>query len=140
MPLIVMVGHPCSGKTSRALELQAHFVALGMEVTLVNHESLALVRSTMYASSEAEKKGRNALKSTLERFLSPAPNKILIFDYLNSIKGYRYEAWCRAREMQTQHCTVRLTRNRETTRGKSDGSNSDGDGHSFVCCSASARS
>lgn len=107
MPLIVMVGHPCSGKTRRAKELAAHFSAAGLDVTVVNHESLNLARASMYATNDSEKKGRSALKSTLERFLSPSPHKLLIFDYLNSIKGYRYEAWCRAREMQTQHCTVR---------------------------------
>lgn len=70
----------------------------------------------MYASSESEKKGRSALKSTLERFLSPSANKLLIFDYLNSIKGFRYEAWCRAREMQTTHATVYVDTPVETCR------------------------
>lgn len=106
MPLIVLVGHPCSGKSRRAAELAAHYSAAGLEVTTVSSESLGLNRTTMYGSSEAERKARAALKSALERFLSPSPGKLLMFDYLNSIKGYRYEAWCRAREMQTQHATV----------------------------------
>ena len=104
MPLIVMVGHPCAGKTRRSLALQSHFSELGHEVMIINHESINLPRSTMYASNEAEKKGRSTLKSTLERFLSA--KKIVIFDYLNSIKGYRYELWCRAREVQTQCVTI----------------------------------
>ena len=114
------VGHPCSGKTTRALELHAHFTALGLDVTLINHESLSLSRSAMYSTPDSEKKGRSALKSTLERFLSPSPNKLLIFDYLNSIKGFRYEAWCRAREMQTTHATVYVDTPVEVCRAWND--------------------
>lgn len=94
----------CLVQTTRANALQAHFQSLGHDVMIINHESLNLSRSAMYASSESEKKGRATLKSTLERFLSA--KKLIIFDYLNAIKGYRYEMWCRAREVQTQHCTI----------------------------------
>jgi len=104
MPLVVMVGHPSSGKTTRAQQLQQHFTKLGHEVTVINHESLALPRAASYASNESEKKLRATFKSTVERFLNA--KRIVIFDYLNYIKGFRYEMWCRAREAQTQHCTV----------------------------------
>lgn len=83
-------------------------------MVLINHESINLSRTAMYASNEAEKKGRATLKSTLERFLST--KKVVIFDYLNQIKGFRYEMWCRAREVQTQHCTVRKEEKGATLR------------------------
>jgi len=125
MPLIVLVGHPCSGKSRRAAELAAYFSAsttenggsgLGMEVTVVSVDGLKLNRATMFSSSESERRGRAALKSALERFVSPSPQKLLIFDYLNSIKGYRYEAWCRAREAQTPMLTLFVDTPVETCR------------------------
>jgi len=74
------------------------------ELVLINHESLSLPRSTFYSSPHNEKAGRSAIRASVERHLTSS--RILLVDYLNDIKGYRYEMWCRAREVGTTYCVV----------------------------------
>ena len=71
---------------------------------MVNHETLLLPRSTMYASSQAEKAGRSAFRASMERKLTSS--RVVLMDYLNDVKGFRYELWCRAREVASTYCVV----------------------------------
>jgi protein KTI12 len=52
----------------------------------------------------SEKKGRGALLSAVEKDISKST--VVILDFLNTIKGYRYELYCRAKTASTQHCVV----------------------------------
>ena len=74
------------------------------ELVLINHESLQLPRSTFYSSPQHEKAGRSAIRAAVERHLSSS--RVLLVDYVNDIKGFRYELWCRAREMGSTYCVV----------------------------------
>ena len=58
----------------------------------------------MYGSSQAEKAGRSAFRAAVERSLTSS--RVVVVDYLNHIKGYRYELWCRARETGTTYAVV----------------------------------
>lgn len=50
MPLVVMCGYPCSGKSRRAKELKNHFeVSRGKTVHLAGDESLNLERNAVYS-------------------------------------------------------------------------------------------
>lgn len=50
MPLVVMCGYPCSGKSKRAKELKNHFeVSRGKTVHLAGDESLNLERNAVYS-------------------------------------------------------------------------------------------
>lgn len=50
MPLIVMCGHPCSGKTRRAEELKAHFEKnMERQVHVVGDEALGVDRNGVYS-------------------------------------------------------------------------------------------
>jgi protein KTI12 len=49
---------------------------------------------------------RGFLKSNVEKELSK--EKVIIFDSLNYIKGYRYEMYCLARAVKTTNCVVQL--------------------------------
>ena len=82
------------------------------ELVLINHESLLLPRSTFYSSLQNEKAGRSAIRASVERHLTSS--RILLVDYVNDIKGFRYELWCRAREMGTTYCVVYCDVARET--------------------------
>jgi len=53
MPLIVMSGIPCSGKTLRAQQLRHYFEAKGIAVHLINEESLLIVRDHGYKGTAA---------------------------------------------------------------------------------------
>ena len=105
MPLAVMCGYPCAGKSWRANQLAGALRAQGCErVHVVNETSLGIRRCEGYASASAEKQTRGALKSEVERLLSA--DTIVIVDSLNYIKGFRYELHCVARLLKTPLCVV----------------------------------
>ncbi|XP_008410539.1 protein KTI12 homolog isoform X2 [Poecilia reticulata] len=105
MPLIVMCGYPCSGKTLRAEELKAHFEeTTDRQVHIVGDRALGVDRNSVYADSQKEKDTRASLKAEVERKVNK--DNIVILDSLNYIKGYRYELFCLTKHAQTPHCLV----------------------------------
>lgn len=48
MPLVVICGIPCSGKTRHAQLLEKHFLESGKKVHLINEESLHIAKSDGY--------------------------------------------------------------------------------------------
>eukprot|EP01095_Lingulamoeba_sp_RSL-Kostka_P007761 TRINITY_DN2514_c0_g1_i1.p1 TRINITY_DN2514_c0_g1~~TRINITY_DN2514_c0_g1_i1.p1 ORF type:complete len:391 (-),score=145.60 TRINITY_DN2514_c0_g1_i1:199-1371(-) len=105
MPLIVMVGPPASGKTTRAKELKEYFTKVkGKEVVIVNEESCKIIKNVGYKDSKEEKNTRSTLRAGVERTLNNSV--VVIFDSMNYIKGFRYEMFCTAREYGTAHCLV----------------------------------
>lgn len=106
MPLVIVCGLPCSGKTAVAEAVAAHLrEARGAEVVVVNEEALGLSRSRVYSSAAEEKRARSALRAAVERSVSRRVTVVADTE-ANHIKGMRYELHCRAREAQTPHCTV----------------------------------
>jgi protein KTI12 len=104
MPLVLMCGYPCSGKSRRAQELALALQAQGHTVHLVGEEGLGVERGVAYANSTAEKQVRGGIKSAVDRLLRG--NTCVIVDSLNYIKGYRYELYCIARSMKTSSCVI----------------------------------
>ncbi|XP_075998378.1 protein KTI12 homolog [Genypterus blacodes] len=115
MPLIVMCGFPCSGKTRRTEELKVYFEENGgRKVHVVGDGVMGVERNTVYADSQKEKNVRGALKAAVERKVNK--DDIVILDSLNYIKGYRYELYCLIKHTQTPHCLVYcLTSGEEST-------------------------
>jgi protein KTI12 len=106
MPLIVICGGPCSGKTTRAMQLKQYYESKNQVVTLINEEQFNINKSSIYASSTSEKTHRSLLKSLLEKHISP--KTLTIIDSLNYIKGSRYEFYCLVRNCKTRHCVIYL--------------------------------
>uniref|UniRef100_A0A7N6BJV8 Protein KTI12 homolog n=1 Tax=Anabas testudineus TaxID=64144 RepID=A0A7N6BJV8_ANATE len=105
MPLIVMCGYPCSGKTRRAEELKTYFeLNTERKVHIVGDGALDVQKNCVYADSQKEKDVRAALKAEVERKVNK--DDIVILDSLNYIKGYRYELFCLIKHTQTPHCLV----------------------------------
>ncbi|XP_076588898.1 protein KTI12 homolog [Chaetodon auriga] len=105
MPLIVMCGYPCSGKTRRAEELKVYFEQnCDRKVHIVGDGALDVEKNTVYADSQKEKNVRASLKAEVERKVNK--DHIVILDSLNYIKGYRYELFCLIKHAQTPHCVV----------------------------------
>lgn len=105
MPLIVMCGYPCSGKTRRTNELKLYFEQKSdRKVHVVADAALGVEKNSVYADSQKEKNARGALKAEVERKVSK--DDIVILDSLNYIKGYRYELFCLIKHAQTPHCLV----------------------------------
>ena len=67
MPLIVICGLPCSGKTTRANELKSYFQEKGSTVYMINDDLFGAKRNETYSSSINEKSVRGSLKAAVER-------------------------------------------------------------------------
>ncbi|CAJ1056730.1 protein KTI12 homolog isoform X1 [Xyrichtys novacula] len=105
MPLIVMCGYPCCGKTRRAEELKDYFEKnTERKVYVVGDGALDVDKNSVYADSQKEKNVRAALKAEVERKVNK--DDVVILDSLNYIKGYRYELFCLIKHTQTPHCLV----------------------------------
>ena len=122
MPLVILCGVPCSGKTTVTNELVQVFRDRGIckKIQIINEESLLLNRKECYASSLSERKARDTLKAAVERVLSK--DCLVICDSLNYVKGFRYELFCKARTMLTLSCVVYCENNDtlEFNRGYED--------------------
>eukprot|EP00794_Sanderia_malayensis_P000251 gene251-870_t len=106
MPLIIMCGFPCSGKSLRAAQLKEYFEKeKGKKVVLIDEHSIGGVhKDDVYSSSIKEKSTRASYKAAVERVISR--DDIVILDSLNYIKGYRYELHCVVKSHKTLHCLV----------------------------------
>lgn len=114
MPLIIVTGHPCSGKSTFSLRLREYLEGKGCAVLMVNEESEKISRDVGYADSGREKTTRGVLKSAIDHNLND--RTYVIADSLNYIKGYRYELYCMARTQNTQHCCVLVQCNEEVSQ------------------------
>lgn len=97
MPLIVIVGGPGSGKSTRAIELKNFFESQKQKVVHVVSENeiikdSGIPKNDVYEKSQLEKIIRADLKSNSLRKLNR--NDLVIIDGGNYIKGYRYEIYC----------------------------------------------
>ncbi|XP_078285890.1 protein KTI12 homolog [Rhinoraja longicauda] len=108
MPLVLLCGLPCSGKSRRAAELGRYLrEEAGSKVVEVAEWSLGLAgggRNMVYADSQKEIELRGALKAVVERKINK--EDVVIMDSLNYIKGYRYELYCMIKHAQTPHCLI----------------------------------
>lgn len=97
MPLVVLVGCPASGKSTRAAELKSFFESHKQKVVHVVSENeivknSGIPKNEVYEKSQKEKIIRADLKSNSLRNLNK--NDLVIMDGGNYIKGYRYEVYC----------------------------------------------
>lgn len=106
--LVVITGNPCSGKSGIATRLAEIIRASGLDAVVIDeNEALHLKRSEAYTNVVSEKNTRGHLRSEAERAMSQ-PNRLVILDSLNNIKGYRYELWCLARAAATRYCVLHV--------------------------------
>ncbi|OQV26127.1 Protein KTI12-like protein [Hypsibius exemplaris] len=107
MPLIVLCGLPCSGKSTRAAELRESLQkSTILPIMIVSDNDLFQTDSkdTIYADTSKEKNLRATIKSDVHRALSK--EVVVIMDAQNYIKGYRYEVYCITKSAKTTQCTV----------------------------------
>lgn len=104
MPLIVMCGLPCSGKTTRAAEIEKFFKEKEVKVHLIGDNYLGIDKNEVYADSKKEKELRGNLKSETQRKVNK--EDVVILDSPNYIKGFRYELFCVIKGSRTPHCIV----------------------------------
>ncbi|KAH0611146.1 uncharacterized protein H6S33_011573 [Morchella sextelata] len=115
MPLIILSGYPCSGKTQRAHQIHAHFTTKittstdpriqRLKAHTINTSTLHLPR-TAYREARTEKEARATEYSAVKRLLSK--DDVVIADGLNYIKGFRYQLFCEAKALLTPSCVVKV--------------------------------
>ncbi|GAB1605841.1 protein KTI12 homolog isoform X2 [Argonauta hians] len=104
MPLVILCGLPCSGKSTVSQSLASSFRESSKDVNIVSNHSIGLDRNSVFADSKKEKEVRALLKSAVQRSISK--ESVTILDGLNYIKGFRYELYCVAKSSSTPHCVV----------------------------------
>ncbi|CAL8105151.1 unnamed protein product [Calicophoron daubneyi] len=124
MPLLIVCGYPCSGKSSVVkhivLNLQLRFPQFVVKVVPEpvppsGQDFGDDVRKDIYADSKKERELRGQHKSEVERTLTlpieDTKNQgnralVVLMDAGNYIKGYRYELYCLAKSLKHQHCVI----------------------------------
>ena len=117
MPLIVMCGTPCSGKTRRAKQIRDYVLAnypQVPEVRIINEETFEINKQESYSDPIKEKSLRGFLRSNVDKHLNPS--NLVILDSLNYIKGFRYELYCLSRTAKSTYCVVYCDLDKHTNR------------------------
>ncbi|XP_054263828.1 protein KTI12 homolog [Macrosteles quadrilineatus] len=116
MPLIIITGHPCCGKTKRSLEI-IEFLQKEKD-KVVHHisendviKTTGMDKNELYSNSQKEKEMRGILKSETLRLLGS--DSVVILDAGNYIKGFRYELYCASKSSKTTQVTVECCANSE---------------------------
>ncbi|KAJ9059918.1 kti12, chromatin associated [Entomophthora muscae] len=111
MPLIVICGYPCSGKTQKAKLLEEYFnqeialKGLSLKVHRFDDDALGFNKES-YQNQHDEKKLRGAILAAAERHLTK--DDVVILDSNNYIKGLRYQLYCISKAIPTPHCVIHV--------------------------------
>ncbi|KAK2725603.1 protein KTI12 homolog [Artemia franciscana] len=103
MPLVVISGIPCSGKTYFANRLAAALTKQGKECIIVS-ETNQYPKDVLFSDTRLEKDLRGFIKSEVQRLLTS--DLVVIVDSKNYIKGYRYELYCISKSVGSTQVTV----------------------------------
>ncbi|CAH8464386.1 unnamed protein product [Heterobilharzia americana] len=117
MPLIMLCGYPCSGKSTIAALLAESLKRILTDSSVIivdefksnNIESGKTgydIRCDVYSDSQREREFRGQHKSEVERALTRSQSTVVIMDAPNYIKGYRYELYCLAKSYKHQHIVL----------------------------------
>jgi len=115
MPLLIISGYPCSGKTHRSKQLVDYFThriaastdpqVTRLRVHHINDEGLGL-KPDVYHTARAEKDARAAEMSAVKRLIGR--DSVVIADGMNYIKGFRYQLYCESKALHTPSCVVHV--------------------------------
>ncbi|KAF2462257.1 chromatin associated protein KTI12, partial [Lineolata rhizophorae] len=128
MPLLILTGYPCAGKTTRAHQIATYLgeriastsakAALRTaRVHLINDEALGVSREA-YGAAKTEKDARAAFYSAVKRALGPTD--FVIADGMNYIKGFRYQLYCEAKAVRSTSCVIHVGAPIPTCRANND--------------------
>lgn len=115
--MLFLIGYPSCGKTTFAELLSAqalsHESKIVKSTVIINEESARPDKTLRecYLNSTEEKLTRSALKSEFDKHIKD-PNKLVILDSMNYIKGFRYELHCISKAAGQKHGVI-WTLNRE---------------------------
>lgn len=105
MPLVILCGAPCSGKSDAAHKMYNFLTKKGKDNE--NFGNVVIVEEDL--TEPDEKKRRANFLGSVERSLKK--DTIVIADGTNNIKGFRYQLYCLARAISTPHTVVFCSKN-----------------------------
>uniref|UniRef100_U5EW10 Protein KTI12 homolog n=1 Tax=Corethrella appendiculata TaxID=1370023 RepID=U5EW10_9DIPT len=125
MPLVILTGIPCAGKTYRCKQICNYFIQQNKNVAIVAENDvinkLDFDINECYDDSQKEKLMRLHVKSEIVRLLNKTD--VIIVDGTNYIKGFRYELYCVSKSARASQCTVYCAANIEQARNLNKNSN-----------------
>lgn len=112
MPLVVICGYPSSGKSTVTSKLKNFLEENEERAIRVNVVSDSVYKKNeIFGDTSKEKEIRANLKSEVNRLLGN--DSVVILDSTNYIKGYRYELFCLAKSLKTNHIVIHVDVNHE---------------------------
>ncbi|KAF2858402.1 chromatin associated protein KTI12 [Piedraia hortae CBS 480.64] len=120
MPLILISGFPCSGKTYRSTQLIQDLQRLAGDSYEIIHltDSSLNITPSVYTNASTEKTARAKFTSAIQRSLGS--KTIVIADTFNYIKGHRYQLYCEAKAAKTKSCVMHVACDPETARQRNE--------------------
>ncbi len=112
MPLVVLCGLPCAGKSDVAARIAAAARAAGHPAVVLADGAAEAAPAPggapgAHPSPAADKDARSALRSRADRALGRR-GAVVVVDAGNEVSGYRYELWCLARTAAARFCVVHV--------------------------------
>ncbi|KAM0682633.1 hypothetical protein MDAP_001865 [Mitosporidium daphniae] len=113
MALVCLTGYPCSGKTTRAKEIEGllfnseQIKANNMSVRLLSESDFGYNPESTPLDFRSEKSVRESLLSAIEQRLTK--NTIVIVDSSNELKSMRYQMSCSAKTMGVPHLVIQIS-------------------------------
>uniref|UniRef100_A0A915ENL5 Protein KTI12 homolog n=1 Tax=Ditylenchus dipsaci TaxID=166011 RepID=A0A915ENL5_9BILA len=102
MPMLLVTGCPASGKSTIVSRIAEDFKKRGYEnISIISDQLKDSFSRDGYGDFKREKEDRNSLKSAVERLVNK--DHLVICDSLNYIKGFRYELFCIAKNIETTY-------------------------------------
>lgn len=107
MPLVVITGYPCSGKSFIAEQIYQYalqFSNLDPSSVILLTDTKAGFNCNAPLDTSLEKNIRSSLLSDTERYLDK--QTLVVVDASHEIKGWRYQMHCLSRAVNTTYCVV----------------------------------
>ncbi|CAB3366288.1 Hypothetical predicted protein [Cloeon dipterum] len=108
MPLVLLTGLPCSGKTTRAMQLKGYLEKANQQVEVVSENEVINRKpadfSDVFLVQNKEKLLRGEIKSEVQRLLGK--NTFVIVDAGNYLKSFRYELYCLSKTARETFCVI----------------------------------
>jgi len=101
MPLLLLHGPPLSGKSLAAQEVVRLSREKGHEARLLDDDSVGFTPGLLFAQPGAV---HARLKQQVSQFLSR--DRLVVVDFVNCTKSFRYELFCLARDRGTRNCIL----------------------------------
>lgn len=105
MPLVIVCGEPCTGKSTVSQKLAEYLKENGHNAIIVGGKSLGYGVDAVTGEDDTT---RALLRSSVEREIAHS-GTVVICDAPNEVRGFRYELHCISKARATPCCTIYCT-------------------------------